>query len=130
MRKPILGRWVRPLDIIIILFSLAIIMFLAWQVYGSRSTSPQLLIQTEGSSFIYPLDEERVIEVEGPIGITIIEVKEGRARFLDSPCPDKLCVAGGWLEHQGEWNACLPNMVFAAIEGGEEPDDGIDFLSY
>ncbi len=42
-------------------------------------------------------------------GYTIhIEVKNGRAAFVDSPCPDHICEHYGWLKHDGQLAVCLP----------------------
>ena len=39
-----------------------------------------------------PLLTDRIKEVKGPLGITQIEVKGGRARILRSPCKSKICI--------------------------------------
>ena len=45
-----------------------------------------------------------------------IEVNDGKIRFLSSTCPDQICVHAGWLEHEDEFAACLPNNVIITIK--------------
>ena len=66
---------------------------------------------------VEPLAEGRhqLIEVDGPLGVTIVEVDGFRAHVVSSPCPDKICVRMGWLSRPGDYAACLPNKVLAEI---------------
>jgi len=67
--------------------------------------------------------ESRTIEVEGAIGTSVVEVKGGKARMLDSPCREKICVGTGWVETAGDQIVCLPNRVVIRIVGGDGLDD-------
>lgn len=80
-----------------------------------------------GGKLIYrlSLSEERTVEVRGPAGITRVEVKGGRVRVADSPCPNKLCVRQGWTERGAI--ICLPNRVVVTIGGDAE--GGVDAVS-
>ncbi|NOY40016.1 MAG: NusG domain II-containing protein [Nitrospirae bacterium] len=62
------------------------------------------------------LNEDKTVEVDGPIGVTRVEVKQGKIRIVDSPCPNKLCVRQGWIERGAI--ICLPNRVVVTIGGG------------
>lgn len=62
--------------------------------------------------------ERRTIQVEGPLGVTVVEVEGARAHVVSSPCPDKICIRMGWLERAGDYSACLPNRVLLEV-GGE-----------
>jgi len=62
------------------------------------------------------LNEDRTVEVHGPIGITRVEVKQGKIRIVDSPCPNKLCIRQGWIKRGAI--ICLPNRVVVTIGGG------------
>jgi len=57
---------------------------------------------------------EVAIEIDGP-----------RARVVDSPCRDKLCVQVGWLEHPGDVAVCLPQRVIVEIRGTGKGVDGV-----
>ena len=78
----------------------------------------ELLVHTPRGTFAYDMSKDRIIDIEGAIGTSRIEISGGTARFLDSPCPNKTCVQSMPISETGEWSACLPNQVFLRIEGG------------
>jgi hypothetical protein len=65
----------------------------------------------------YRLDSDTAATVQGPLGVSVIEVEGGSARFASSPCPHQHCVDRGRIMKVGEWVACLPNGVIMKIEG-------------
>lgn len=65
----------------------------------------------------YSLRKSRNIEVEGYLGTSTIEISQGKARFLNSPCPDHVCVNFfGWIEKEGEMSVCLPNQIVLEVK--------------
>ena len=58
------------------------------------------------------------------INEVVIEVAAGKARVVDSPCRDKLCVYTGWLERPGDVAVCLPRRVIVEIRGAAR--NGVD----
>lgn len=65
----------------------------------------------------YSLKKSRNIEVQGYLGTSIIEISQGKARFVSSPCPDNVCVDFfGWIEKEGEISVCLPNQILLKVE--------------
>lgn len=75
----------------------------------------------------YPLDHDRVLEIRGPLGVSRLEIRNGRVRFLESPCRNKVCVHSGWLSHAGEVAACLPNRVSVSLGGSAPAYDAVSF---
>ncbi len=65
----------------------------------------------------YPLDEDRDIAVHGRLGDSQLRIESGRVRFVASPCPNKVCLHAGWLEHSGDTAACVPNGVSIRLVG-------------
>jgi len=55
----------------------------------------------------------------------VIEIEGGRARVVDSPCRDKLCVRAGWLDRPGDVAVCLPQRVIVEIRGAGRGVDGV-----
>lgn len=70
---------------------------------------------------------DRTINVPGPLGDSVIEIKNQRARFRASPCSRKVCVHSGWLETAGALAACLPNRISIRLLGQRLPFDAINF---
>jgi hypothetical protein len=111
----------RPLDVLIVASSAALLVALSIAVYGGPP-SATLVVSTEMGEWVYPMSQDRDIEAQGPLGITYIHIGDGNAHIEDSPCANKTCVASLPISKTGEWAACLPNGVFIHIEGAE--DDG------
>lgn len=73
------------------------------------------------------LFQNQELHVPGPLGNSHIRVFDGQVRFIDSPCPNKLCVHTGWLSQGGENATCLPNRVSIQILGSDPRFDSINF---
>jgi hypothetical protein len=73
------------------------------------------------------LYQNRNIEVKGKIGISQLEVKDGKIRFVHSPCDTQQCVHQGWINQSGEIVACVPNAVSVRILG---PDPRFDTMNF
>ena len=114
------------LDWFFLALSLALTVGTAWVVFAPTSAPLRVEVQDPEGTFLYPLDQDRVISAKGPIGVTTIEVAQGRVWVEDSPCTNKVCIAMGIIRTSGQFVACLPNRVFVRITGGtpssEVPD--------
>ena len=119
----------RPLDFVAVIVAILAVVGVSVFAYGSDADPTSVSIQSDGGEFLYPLGGQRLIEVDGPIGHTHVEISGNRVRVTESPCRDKICVAAGWLENTGDWTACLPNRVFVRVEGGERRD-GVDAQTF
>ena len=73
---------------------------------------------------VLPIGEKAELEVEGPLGKTIVHSDEVGVRILESPCPHKLCVRMGRVSTRGQTILCVPNHVAIRVEG--DASDGVD----
>jgi len=114
----------KPLDFLAGLLSLGLIVVFSLSAFETGANRVDTEIDAPGGKWIYPLDQSRIVRVEGPIGDTEIEILDGKVRVLDSPCPNKLCIRMGAISRSGSWIACLPNHIFVKIRSakGEEVD--------
>jgi hypothetical protein len=96
-----------------------------WQVGGPGQSVE--IWTPDHKPMILPLDQERTVHVHGPLGNSVIEIHDGKARFLSSPCAAKTCIHAGWQSRGGETAACLPNRVSIEILGGKQRYDSINF---
>ncbi len=95
-------------------------------VKGLASSGNTATIEVNGKLvYSLSLNEDKTVEVHGPVGITRVEVKDGKIRITDSPCPNKLCVRQGWIERGAI--ICLPNRVVVTI-GGDDTGE-VDAIS-
>ena len=72
--------------------------------------------------------EKREIRT-GPDGKCLIEVDKDKIYFLDSDCPDKICIKSGKLERSGQFASCVPQKVTVILKGGGS-DDLPDAVTY
>jgi hypothetical protein len=112
-------------DFAVLFLAVAVTVFCAVRIYGSSVSSLQLIIHGEAfnsvsgvgqETWIYPLNETVQLDIPGPLGNTVVELKDGRARVISSPCTNQSCVASGAIHSRGQWIACLPNRVFVSVE--------------
>ncbi|GAB1477022.1 NusG domain II-containing protein [Bacillota bacterium] len=55
--------------------------------------------------------------------------EEGNIAFIESDCPDKVCINTGSLHKAGEYAACLPNgIVLKIVPAGKRTDDDADIV--
>jgi hypothetical protein len=117
----------KPLDIAVIVLSLAVVAGFSVAAYGGGDAG-QVVIEASGTRYRFPLSTDRVERFAGPRGDTVVEIRAGAVRVLDSPCPDKICVAAGAIARTGQFIACLPNRVSVTLEGRDDPPtDGTAF---
>ena len=87
--------------------------------YSSGDESAELNIKNEKNIWVYPLDAADTISIPGPLGETIVEIGEGRAQIIFSPCKNQSCVTMGQVYLPGQWSACLPNKVLLYVNESE-----------
>ncbi len=112
----LLARMTRTDRWLVLLLMLAAFASL-WFVLG-RSVGRSLLVYAGDTlAFTAPLDQDRQIELHGPLGDTLIEVVAGKVRVISSPCSRKICIGMGAIQRSGDLLACVPNRVVIRIEG-------------
>ena len=119
----------KPLDILALIVSVMTVVSASVFAFGNATEPSSVSIETEEARYLYPLDQDRVVTVGGPIGDTLVEIRGSRARVIESPCRDKICILAGHLDATGAWTACLPNRVFVRIEG-DVTGDGVDAQTF
>ncbi len=113
----IAGLRLKALDLAAVAAALAVIVLASVRAYGGRPGSEQLHLRGPGREWVYPLGSDRTVTVSGPLGDTVVEIRDGQARVLSSPCAEKICVRSGAIARPGQWIACLPNRVILDVQG-------------
>ncbi len=115
-------------DWVFLAVSIATVCFSAYSL--STMSEPAFVVIENGSnSWVYSLENTQEIAIEGILGKTLIHIQNKSVDFLDSPCPHKTCIASPAITKSNQWIACLPNGVFAYIEG-LEPSHEFDVISH
>lgn len=129
LRERLLRR-LKPLDLVILLFGIGI------SGYSFISLSPAgeasgMVVTGDQGVWVYPAKtggEALRVSVQGPLGDTVLEINDGQARIISSPCLNQTCVAAGTIHRRGAFIACLPNRVMVSVEGVE--DENLDASSW
>lgn len=73
------------------------------------------------------LNQQRTLDIPGPLGTTVVIIDHGRARVASDPGPRQYCVKQGWLKQAGEVAMCLPNQVSVELLGNSKPYDTLNY---
>ena len=109
-------------------FIVAIITFFCFTIKPNAKGKNQLVIENGNDEWIFQLDKNQCVEIDGKLGKSVIRIEGGKAFFESSPCENKLCVSASKISKKGEWNACLPNSVIIRI-AGDAQDGDIDAMT-
>ena len=113
-------------DLVVVALCAALVAASAVALAPAGGIARTALVETRrGERQALALDHDAVLRVAGTRGVSVIEVRGGRARFLDSDCPQKLCVRAGWLARAGEASACVPNGVSLRLVGFDPDYDAV-----
>ena len=81
---------------------------------GGKLTA-QLIYGDANAVLDIPLEKDEAYSVDTGYYTVHIEVKDGRARFIESPCPDHICEGFGWLSAEDQTATCLPARAVLTI---------------
>ena len=112
-------------DYAIVLIVGALIIFLFSRFFFNKSRESRVEVTGKTFQKYYDINENRVINVEGPLGTTTVIIEGGEVRVEDSPCREKICIKMGRKKRVGEQIICVPNRVIVEITGESEAVDGI-----
>ncbi len=112
-------------DLIPLLLTLVLAGGLAWMGVRQLEGQPMVEIQTPEGQFVYPMSTDRYFPARGPLGTSVITIRDGQAWFESSPCQNQICVQMGHQHEPGQWAACLPNRIFLRITARREEVDVI-----
>ena len=80
-------------------------------------------VNANGTKYEYSAKKDGLYAVRGELGLTTFEIKDGKVRITDSPCPNKTCINQGWHSPL----VCLPNNVIITLK--DEDEGGFDGIS-
>ena len=121
---------IKPFDFAAIGLAVGITAGSAAFIYTGSGSQSSIRIKAEKTEWMFPQDAAEIIHIPGPLGNTVVEMRDRQVRVRSSPCDNQTCVAAGIIQKQGQWIACLPNKVLVSIEGVEAIEEikGIEDL--
>lgn len=118
---PLLGDW------LLFAAALAVVAWLFAVLWHGEHAGKLRIRAGNGVYATLSLDQQRTLDVPGPLGISRIVIDQGKVRFASSPCRNQYCVHQGWLKHAGEAAVCLPNRVSVELLGSAKVYDSINY---
>lgn len=118
---------IRPGDVLTIALAMSVCVLTGLTLW--RGGEPdKVIVRAGGSVFAEAgLARTQLIEVPGPLGLTVIEIEPGRARVASDPGPRQYCVRQGWLTRSGATAICAPNEVSLMLAGGASDYDSLNY---
>ncbi len=116
-------KTVKPFDILVLLLSLTAAVTAGIFVYRNTGGKPTVVIESPYGTWVYDLETDIEADIPGAEGYTHVVIKDGAARFTDSPCSNKTCIASSPADRPGAWIACLPNQVILVVEGALDDEE-------
>ena len=112
------------LAVLILAAAAAGLAFMILRASTDAPKSAQIKVNTElyKTVNLSEVEEPYELKIEGKLTVTL-EISKDGVRFIDSECPDKLCVHSGLIGSNGS-AACLPAGVSVAVKG--EEGTGVD----
>jgi hypothetical protein len=120
----VLTGWDMVLIVTAVVFA-GVIAFWGPRIVTSEADTVE--IRSGNSSIaVYPLGQDRTIHSSGPLGTTVVIIRNGRVSVASSPCRDHLCVKMGSIGKEGGVIACVPNEVVIRVRScNPEPYDAV-----
>jgi heptaprenyl diphosphate synthase len=93
---------IKTLDVLIFVLALLVIGLISFQTYFRGQGVAEITINGADDQWIFPLDGEATVTVPGPLGDTVVAVRDGSVHVLSSPCPEKICIKTGRISKPGQ----------------------------
>lgn len=101
-------------------------------VNAKPSGEKLVAVVTQNGAELYRIDlEEATDRTELEIGGNYHELlvaENGRIRFEQADCPDRICVKTGWISRPGQVAVCVPAGVIVKITGDSGEEEEIDIF--
>ncbi len=124
-------KFFRKTDIIVIAAIVAAAAVI-WLIYSStasgRTVRAEIYYYSELVETVeLGMGQERSYKVPQNENVVLRTDNEGNIQFIESDCPDKICIKTGKIHLAGQSAACLPNGVVVKLVpaggwDGDEPD--------
>lgn len=119
--RPLAGDWA------IMVASLVLVGVLFATLWQGEHAARLRIRQGDSIYATFSLDQQRTLEVSGPLGRSRIVIDHGRVRFERSPCTNQYCVHQGWLSRAGQAAICLPNRISLELLGDKKIYDSLNY---
>lgn len=101
--------------------------------FASQKKAGNLVMVEQYGKVVFsaPLDSDREETFNGPVGETIMVIRNREVFIRKSDCPRKICMRMGHIHRTGDVIACVPNHILIRVAGEEKEDEReYDILSH
>ena len=118
---------IKKADIVLFLCIVVFGLAISWHAAFFDRQGNEVVVTAGGQVFgVYPLAEDREIEVTQSGHSNHITIKGGKVSMTSSICKNQVCVQTGTISHTKDSIACLPNRVIVEIKAGKNNPEGGD----
>jgi len=115
-QESVIRRIVSSVKVLDLVLFCGIVVAALWLTLDNlKASGDRIVVHAGDRMYEYSLKEDGVRKVQGPLGETVIEIRNGRARIVDSPCVNKICIRQGFAHPL----VCLPNKIIVDVEDSE-----------
>ena len=107
--------WANVLFAAVVLAAAGLLFFLRSSRPGSAKLEAELTYGDANTVLPISLAKDAAYNVDTGYLTVHIQVQDGAARFVDSPCPDHICEHYGWLREEDQSATCLPARAVLTI---------------
>lgn len=107
--------WVNLLFAAVVLVIAGVLFYLRSAGQSGSTLGAELIYGDANMVQKISLDKDAVYDIDTGYLMVHIEVKDGAARFIDSPCPDHICESFGWISQEDQTATCLPARAVLTI---------------
>ena len=107
--------WANVLFAAVVLAAAGLLFFLRSSRPGSAKLEAELTYGDANTVLPISLAKDAAYDVDTGHLTVHIQVQDGAARFVDSPCPDHICEHYGWLREEDQSATCLPARAVLTI---------------
>ena len=94
--------WVNLLFAAVVLVIAGVLFYLRSAGQSGSTLGAELIYGDANTVQKISLDKDAVYDIDTGYLTVHIEVKDGAARFIDSPCPDHICESFGWISQEDQ----------------------------
>ena len=122
---------IKKADIVLLIIILVVGIPLSVLSFTEGIGGDKVRISLDGEIYgVYPLGEDREIDVTGDGHTNHITIKDGQVSMSYSTCRNQVCVNTGAISHTKDAIVCLPNrVVVEIISSGKGKGGGADVIS-
>lgn len=107
--------------VIALLLGAAVLWMLRPQPRGPHPVAVITVGNREVASIDLEAEEDREFSILDETGLPItFQIRDHAIRFLESDCPDKICIHTGFLKNDLDVASCLPNRTTLFVTTAED----------